>query len=223
MELSTSHLDGRVAAFQTSFRFEAWVNTWPLNRMTVLDYFRYSDFYDRSCNNEQLIMQQNVVDASKITHMVGLEYEVDASHPRNEHYFLIRKQYRSSPRDVQVLALYYVVGLDPPPGAHGPPRGTVFPLPDLQSVFVCNLQTCMHHTIEAFRALAAVARPSPERLEAAVAEAGGGAEAGGAGAGPKPEAANADADGGGVEERHEERDMNAALVARAVRQALDDD
>lgn len=46
---------------------------------------------------------------------------------------------------VRTLALYYVVGTDPPAvaaggGAHGgPARGTVFPLPDIHSVLRTNL------------------------------------------------------------------------------------
>jgi len=28
-----------------SWRFEAWVNSFPLNRNTVLDYFKHSEFY----------------------------------------------------------------------------------------------------------------------------------------------------------------------------------
>lgn len=28
-----------------SWRFEAWINAYPLNRNTVLDYFKHSPFY----------------------------------------------------------------------------------------------------------------------------------------------------------------------------------
>jgi hypothetical protein len=30
-----------------SWRFEAWIFAYPLNRNTVLDYFKHSEFYDR--------------------------------------------------------------------------------------------------------------------------------------------------------------------------------
>lgn len=36
----------------TSWRFLAWLQAWPLNRSTLLDYFKQSCFYDPSCNNE---------------------------------------------------------------------------------------------------------------------------------------------------------------------------
>jgi hypothetical protein len=32
-----------------SWRFEAWLNSFPLNRQTVLDYFKHSQFYGRLC------------------------------------------------------------------------------------------------------------------------------------------------------------------------------
>jgi hypothetical protein len=42
---------------QSAWRWESWLHTWNLNRSTVLDYFKHSDFYDRTCNNEIAIMQ----------------------------------------------------------------------------------------------------------------------------------------------------------------------
>ena len=44
--------------FQISWRFEAWLNAFPLNRNTVLDYFKHSPFYDRLCNNEVVLQAQ---------------------------------------------------------------------------------------------------------------------------------------------------------------------
>lgn len=43
-----------------SWRYLAWLQAWPLNRNTVMDYFRISDFYDKSCNNEMIYMQKTV-------------------------------------------------------------------------------------------------------------------------------------------------------------------
>jgi hypothetical protein len=42
----------------TAWRSEAWLHAYPLHRGTVLDYFKHTDFYDRTCNNEIVNMQQ---------------------------------------------------------------------------------------------------------------------------------------------------------------------
>lgn len=39
------------------FRDQLWLNTYPLDRNLVFDYFALSPFYDYSCNNEQLRMR----------------------------------------------------------------------------------------------------------------------------------------------------------------------
>ena len=36
------------------FRDQLWLNTYPLDRNFVFDYFALSPFYDWTCNNEQL-------------------------------------------------------------------------------------------------------------------------------------------------------------------------
>lgn len=41
-----------------SFRHQAWLQEFPLTAETVLDYFAWSDFYDRTCLNEQMKMQR---------------------------------------------------------------------------------------------------------------------------------------------------------------------
>jgi hypothetical protein len=66
--------------------------------------------------------------------MEGIEYEVDVS--STDDYFLIRKSYRVDPSTTQLLNLYYVIAVEAP---DMPPRGTVFPLPDLHSVLRTNL------------------------------------------------------------------------------------
>jgi len=43
---------------ETSWRSEAWLHAYPLHAGTVLDYFKESDWYDRTCNNEMVRMQQ---------------------------------------------------------------------------------------------------------------------------------------------------------------------
>jgi hypothetical protein len=77
-----------------SWRFEAWLNSFPLNRATVLDYFKHSQFYgdvthmhrpslpqslthlvncitiDRGCNNE-IVLAQNLDPATIKYHIIS--------------------------------------------------------------------------------------------------------------------------------------------------------
>lgn len=148
--------------FKKSFRYEQWINTWPLNIRTVMEYFKYSDFYDRTCNNEQVAMQRNA-DQSQLKKMEGVQYELDRSQGKDENtrYFLIKKLYRTQPKEnspvqvskVHLLNLYYVVGVDPPLNSNAPPRGTIFPLPDLHSVVNTNLRTSCYYLQSAIEEL----------------------------------------------------------------------
>jgi len=128
-----------------SWRFEAWINTYPLNRNTVLDYFKHSHFYDRTCNNEQILMQK--LPSSTIKTLVGIEYEVENEGPGSVdgNYFVIRKQYRESSSSVRVVALFYIVGVEPPTATGPTVRGMCVPLPDIHSVFNFNLDTAIFH------------------------------------------------------------------------------
>ena len=102
------------------------------------DYFKFSDFYDRTCNNEIAIMQTMSSESLKL--MEGIEYEVDPL--STEEYFLIRKSYRVDPNTSHLLALYFVIGVDNTTGdPQMLPRGTVVPMPDLHSVLKTNLTT----------------------------------------------------------------------------------
>lgn len=142
-----------------SWRWTAWLEQYPLNKSTVLDYFKHSDFYDRSCNNEVLAMQQqqqHLYDPSRIRMMRGIEYEVDNSIP-SPTYFLIRKQLRKSPEDVQVLALYYILGPQAGPGV-----GTVFPLPSVHRVLKTGL-ACFTYYLG--QALSSLHDPSEEEVD----------------------------------------------------------
>lgn len=136
-----------------SWRFEGFLQAAQLNRLTVMDYFRLSPFFDRQCNNELLRLQDRP--QSELRKMRGVEYELDTSvAPGDDRYFLIRKQYREDEHRVRNLALFYIVGVDPPAGAVGASlRGTIFPLPDMQSVFACNLRTAIYYVHSALKDL----------------------------------------------------------------------
>ena len=101
-----------------------------------MDYFKHSHFYDKSCNNELLAMQQVPTDTipSQLRKLVGLEYELVSELGTSTQSFVIRKQKRLNPEECQILAIFYVVGI-------GPAVGTVFPLPSVQKVLTSHLVT----------------------------------------------------------------------------------
>lgn len=154
----TSLTDDHVQQLSKWWRFEGWINAWPLSRTTVLDYFKHSPFYDRSCNNEVIFMQNK--DPTQLKHQKGIEYEVATEpeaalrrHDRTgtENWLLIKKNYRLGPKQAKVLAMYYVVGVDPPEAnPNAPQRGYVIPVPDIHSVLSTNLVTAAFYIGEAF-------------------------------------------------------------------------
>ena len=58
---------------------ENWVNTWGLGAHNVLDYFACSQFYDLSCNNEILKMQNKPVTIENLSKLSGIEYILERS------------------------------------------------------------------------------------------------------------------------------------------------
>ena len=104
---------------QSSFRDDVWLQYYPLNSVTVLDYLSYSAFYDRTCNNELIRMQRQ--NPLKMKEMSGLEYEVIVPAPKyyddpfgqkclvqqTSNLFVIQKQFRHSVDQVSSIAVYY--------------------------------------------------------------------------------------------------------------------
>lgn len=122
----------------TSFLFQRWLDEYPLNPHTVLDYFKHSPFYDRTCNNE--IIAQQKLPPSHLRSLRGVEYVLAPF----KNSFVIRKQYRDSPTKVSVLQVFYVVG----EGEQGV-RGCVYTMPDVHTLCRHNLMTGMHYLQEA--------------------------------------------------------------------------
>ena len=86
----------------SAWRYESWLHAYPLNRATVLDYFKHSPFYSLQANNERINaaasqqqQQQQQHGASvgsqssssfssslsALRHMEGLEYALDPPQP----------------------------------------------------------------------------------------------------------------------------------------------
>ncbi|KAI9160550.1 hypothetical protein LWI28_009292 [Acer negundo] len=56
-------------------RDQLWLNSYPLVRNRVFDYFALSPFYDWTCKNEQLLfLSIHPLDISQLSKMTGIEY-----------------------------------------------------------------------------------------------------------------------------------------------------
>jgi hypothetical protein len=161
---------------QQVFRFVEWLEHFPLNRWNVLDYFKHSVFYDKSCNNERIAMQGQ--DLSHLQSLSGIEYVPVCEGFADEcPYYLIYKQDRTvqesstgeTTSTVELLCVYYVVGRDDPgdPADNRPPlaRGTVFPMPDLNLVLAHNLSSAVHSLTAALDSLQELGALEAQTLE----------------------------------------------------------
>ena len=119
------------------FRDQLWLNTYPLDRNLVFDYFALSPFYDITCNNESLRSRQiHPLDMSQLTKMTGLEYVL--SEVMEPHLFVMRKQKRTNSEKSDPLLAYYILD------------GSIYQAPLLGSVFASRISRAMHHISKAF-------------------------------------------------------------------------
>lgn len=123
------------------FRDQLWLNTYPLDRNLVFDYFALSPFYDWTCNNEQLRLRAiHPLDQSHLSKMTGMEYSL--SEVLEPHLFVIRKQKRDGPEKVTPMLTYYVLD------------GSIYQAPQLCNVFASRLGRALHHISKAFNTAA---------------------------------------------------------------------
>ena len=146
---------------------KVWQQHFPLNSHTVLDYFSNSQFYDRTCINEQVKMQRNLPPEQleqTMARMVGTAYvlhqadEVAPSESGTAHsLYVIQKQQQQPPQQPSVERLYYVLD------------GVVYQVPNLHALFSSRLQKLGWHLDGAFEACWAAARgeEQPTELDAA--------------------------------------------------------
>ncbi|XP_024986835.1 mediator of RNA polymerase II transcription subunit 6 isoform X2 [Cynara cardunculus var. scolymus] len=118
------------------FRDQLWLNTYPLDRNLVFDYFALSPFYDYTCNNEQLRMRSiHPLDISHLSKMTGIEFMV--SEVMEPHLFVMRKQKRDGPEKVTPMLTYYVLD------------GSIYQGPQLCNVFAARGRA-LYHISKAF-------------------------------------------------------------------------
>jgi len=85
-----------------------FLRNFGLSHNNVLDYFALSPFYDMKSNNQAIRTQGASLE--NLVNMQGLEFIVDNS-TKETNLFIIKKQMRSSPREAQLLDIYYVIDL----------------------------------------------------------------------------------------------------------------
>ncbi|ORX52589.1 MED6-domain-containing protein [Piromyces finnis] len=118
------------------FRDPQWLALNPLLIENVIEYFSYSQFYDKTCNNETIKMQSrfnqfDLAEMNKGLHdMTGIEYEVTLSMPPQ--LFVIAKQNRKSPTSASPIQYYYVI------------NGTIYQAPNAYMLFANRIITSLH-------------------------------------------------------------------------------
>ncbi|KAJ8755774.1 hypothetical protein K2173_024318 [Erythroxylum novogranatense] len=119
------------------FRDQLWLNSYPLDRNFVFDYFALSPFYDFTCNNEQLRLRSiHPLDPSHLVKMTGTEYVL--SEVMEPHLFVIRKQKRDSSEKVTPMLTYYILD------------GSIYQAPQLSNVFAARIGRALYYISKAF-------------------------------------------------------------------------
>ncbi|RVX17163.1 Mediator of RNA polymerase II transcription subunit 6 [Vitis vinifera] len=119
------------------FRDQLWLNSYPLDRNLVFDYFALSPFYDWTCNNEQLRLRSiHPLDTSHLSKMTGTEYMLNEV--MEPHLFVIRKQKRDGPEKVTPMLTYYILD------------GSIYQAPQLCNVFTARIGRALYHISKAF-------------------------------------------------------------------------
>lgn len=117
------------------WRDQSWLNRFPpLNIHSVYDYFKNSQFFQRSCNNELLRQQNKDASVAALRTLQGLEYqirEIPGGDGGNS-TFLIYQQNRRDANAVEVVQVYCVLD------------GSVYPMPSLHEVFSNQLLHIVH-------------------------------------------------------------------------------
>eukprot|EP00308_Calcidiscus_leptoporus_P017618 CAMPEP_0119374920 /NCGR_PEP_ID=MMETSP1334-20130426/33421_1 /TAXON_ID=127549 /ORGANISM="Calcidiscus leptoporus, Strain RCC1130" /LENGTH=186 /DNA_ID=CAMNT_0007393119 /DNA_START=51 /DNA_END=611 /DNA_ORIENTATION=- len=106
-----------------SWEDKAWLESFPLNAFTVLDYFSHSQFYDKTCINEFVKMQRGLSAAemeATMAKMTGFEYVLHAAHevkasghnPAHSLYVILRQRRAVKPKgppELTPVCYYYVL------------------------------------------------------------------------------------------------------------------
>ncbi|KAJ1557298.1 hypothetical protein HK096_008052 [Nowakowskiella sp. JEL0078] len=150
---------------QVSFKDTTFLQHFPLDEHNIIDYFALSQFYDRSCINEQVRMQerflsfsQNDSSASALPLKMdaraisGVEYTVALEYLLYKPaLFVIYKFYRHTLDRKELLAAYYII------------EGTIYQAPNLSSLLSNRILTSLHHLQQGFQAIRSQVHFHPSR------------------------------------------------------------
>ncbi|KAJ9577317.1 hypothetical protein L9F63_006156, partial [Diploptera punctata] len=130
-----------------SWHDSAWIPM--LNPNNIMDYFseRSNPFYDRTCNNEIVKMQR--LNPEQLKTFCSMEYIL--LHVQEPILYVIRKQNRHGPSNIQALNDYYIIA------------GIVYQAPDLLSVINSRLISAVHHLQSAFEEANSYSRYHPSK------------------------------------------------------------
>jgi hypothetical protein len=82
-----------------------WLTTFGLCRDNVLEYFYTSEFYGPKSNNQ--IIRNQGVSIIHLSSMTGVEYSLDAENTKEPHLYVINKNIRRSPKEVDLCEVFY--------------------------------------------------------------------------------------------------------------------
>jgi hypothetical protein len=109
------------------YRDEFWLAAYPLNATSLLDYFAFSPFYDKTCINER--MKLHAMEASH-GRRTGVEYVVKQT--VSPELFIIERLDRRSSTESVVLSVYYCL------------QGTIYQAPDLATLLSARVERAAH-------------------------------------------------------------------------------
>ncbi|KAK9793169.1 hypothetical protein WJX73_002041 [Symbiochloris irregularis] len=119
----------------TMWRDPNWLAAFPLNDLSVLDYFALSPFYDKSCNNEELRRRGEGIERLAAL-PPGIEFKLQDAQP--PHLFVIRKVLRKSPQSEENVAFYYILD------------GSIYQAPTLHATLSAKMKKCLHNVRAGF-------------------------------------------------------------------------
>jgi hypothetical protein len=117
-----------------------WLSTFGVNKMSALDYFYTSPFFDPSSNNQRIRVQGVEADRRDgiLTSMTGLEFMLDENLTKEPNLYVIRKQNRKGPLATDLIDVYYIAD------------GIIFQAPEFYELLQSRLNKISLHTTEAF-------------------------------------------------------------------------
>ncbi|ORY40406.1 hypothetical protein BCR33DRAFT_719401 [Rhizoclosmatium globosum] len=137
-----------------SFKDTVFLEQCGLSYENALEYFRLSQFFDKTSINQQLIMQTKynqlgtaTMDASSLR---GIEYALH-SWSNMPSLYIIHKYFRHTREKTELLAVYYIA------------EGTIYQSPDLFTLLSNRILTSLHHVQHAFSTVSQESRFQPAR------------------------------------------------------------